>query len=222
MQKGMGWYRKAAAQGNTDAMVQLGNLYEQGRGVPKSGPEALSWYLKAAEKGNLDAQFRAGYIFLNGLEDVPYDYEQALKWFRNAAQQGSGEAELTIAALFQQGIGVDHDLPIPTGIWGLYPDIVAPGDLRSDDRIVRSDDGIVIGADDVVSVNVWNEPEISGTVSVRSDGKISLPLVGDIQASGLTPLQVQLAIEKKLESYQSERHVTVIVPVKTSEKSPQH
>src|SRR5947209_14595674 len=48
----------------------------------------------------------------------------------------------------------------------------------------------LLGAEAVLSINVWKEPEISRTVPVRPDGKISLPLVGELKASGLTPLQL--------------------------------
>ncbi len=48
-----------------------------------------------------------------------------------------------------------------------------------------------IGAEDVLDVRVWREAELSGQVRVRPDGKITLPLVGDIQASGLTPAELQ-------------------------------
>ena len=112
VQEALGWYQKAAAQGNEDAMLQLGKLYEYGLKVPKSGPQALNWYLKPAEKGNVAAELKAGYIFRDGLEDVPHDYEQALKWFRKAAQQGSpgeparGEAECNIGRMYQEGLGV--------------------------------------------------------------------------------------------------------------------
>lgn len=73
------------------------------------------------------------------------------------------------------------------------------------------DDGFIIGADDVLAVNVWKEPEISRAVPVRSDGKISLPLIGEVQASGTTPRQLEGEIAKKLESYISQPDVTVIV-----------
>lgn len=48
-----------------------------------------------------------------------------------------------------------------------------------------------IGAEDVIEVRVWREAELSGQVRVRPDGKITLPLVGDVQASGLTPTELQ-------------------------------
>ncbi|HZQ66961.1 MAG TPA: polysaccharide biosynthesis/export family protein [Terriglobales bacterium] len=73
------------------------------------------------------------------------------------------------------------------------------------------DDGFIIGTDDVLAVNVWKEPDISRAVPVRSDGKISLPLVGEVQAGGQTPKQLEIAIASKLQSYISEPDVTVIV-----------
>jgi polysaccharide biosynthesis/export protein len=73
------------------------------------------------------------------------------------------------------------------------------------------DDSFKIGPDDVLAINVWKEPEISRSVPVRSDGKVSLPLVGEVQASGQTPQQLEAEISKKLTSYISEPEVTVIV-----------
>ncbi len=74
-----------------------------------------------------------------------------------------------------------------------------------------SDDSFVIGADDVLAVNVWKEPDISRSVPVRSDGKITLPLVGELQAGGQTPRQLQTEIATKLRNFISEPEVTVMV-----------
>jgi polysaccharide export outer membrane protein len=76
---------------------------------------------------------------------------------------------------------------------------------------VASDENFVIGSDDVLSVSVWKEAEISRTVTVRSDGKISLPLVGELQARNKTPKQLETEISSKLSPYLSEPTVTVIV-----------
>jgi polysaccharide export outer membrane protein len=73
------------------------------------------------------------------------------------------------------------------------------------------DDSFQIGPDDVLAINVWKEPEISRSVPVRSDGKVSLPLVGEVQASGQTPKQLETEIAKKLTNYISEPEVTVMV-----------
>jgi polysaccharide export outer membrane protein len=82
----------------------------------------------------------------------------------------------------------------------------------------HSDSSYVIGANDVLAINVWKEPEITRSVPVRSDGKISLPLVGELMASGQTPLQLEQEITKRLQNYISEPEVTVIVTDSKSQK----
>jgi polysaccharide export outer membrane protein len=80
------------------------------------------------------------------------------------------------------------------------------------------DDSFVIGNDDVLAINVWKEPDISRSIPVRSDGKISLPLVGEVQAAGLTPLKLEKDIAEKLKSFISEPEVTVMVQQVNSQK----
>jgi polysaccharide export outer membrane protein len=72
-------------------------------------------------------------------------------------------------------------------------------------------DTYIIGADDVLAINVWKEPEISKTVPVRPDGMISLPLLGEIKARGLTPVQLEDQISDALKKIMSDPQVTVIV-----------
>jgi polysaccharide export outer membrane protein len=69
-----------------------------------------------------------------------------------------------------------------------------------------------------LSINVWKEPDVSRVIPVRSDGRISLPLVGEVQASGRTPLQLELDITSKLRNYIAEPEVTVMVQQINSEK----
>src|SRR6185437_12063958 len=69
----------------------------------------------------------------------------------------------------------------------------------------------LIGPDDVLAVNVWKESELSEELPVRPDGKISLPLIGDVQASSLTPVQLQESIRTRLSIYLVNPTVTVIV-----------
>ena len=65
--------------------------------------------------------------------------------------------------------------------------------------------------EDVLNINVWKESEISRVVPVRPDGMISLPLVGEIKAAGLTPLQLQDQISASLKKVMSDPQVTVMV-----------
>jgi polysaccharide export outer membrane protein len=69
----------------------------------------------------------------------------------------------------------------------------------------------VIGAEDVLAINVWKEPDMSKTVPVRPDGMISLPLIGEIKAAGLTPLQLQDSIATAVKRLISDPQVTVTV-----------
>ncbi len=102
------WYRKAAEQGNTDAMLCLGLCYAQGKGVPQDLAEAVRLYRKAAEYGNATAQFCFGNCYLYGT-GVPNDYEEAVSWFRKAAKQDYGGAQYNLGVCYNNGIGVLQD-----------------------------------------------------------------------------------------------------------------
>src|SRR5438309_3979888 len=68
-----------------------------------------------------------------------------------------------------------------------------------------------IGPEDVLDIAVWNNTAISRTVPVRPDGKISLPLLNDVQAAGLTPMQLREVLIKKLAEYTPTPEVSVII-----------
>ena len=99
----------------------------------------------------------------------------------------------------------------PGGGAAMQPPAPAPG-------VATDDDSYIIGVDDVLAINVWKEPDISRSVPVRSDGKISLPLLGEVAASGKTPKALKSEITEKLKSYISEPEVTVIVQEMRSKK----
>jgi polysaccharide biosynthesis/export protein len=69
----------------------------------------------------------------------------------------------------------------------------------------------VIGPEDVLHVAVWKEADLTATLPVRPDGKISLPLLDDVQAAGLTPKQLAESVTEKLKKYIADPHVTVVV-----------
>jgi polysaccharide biosynthesis/export protein len=75
-----------------------------------------------------------------------------------------------------------------------------------------------IGTEDVLAINVWKEPELSRTVPVRPDGKVTVPLIGDIQAKGLTPNQLEVNISTALKSFVANPEVSVIVQEVHSQK----
>lgn len=90
----------------------------------------------------------------------------------------------------------------------VQPGVAAPVDPKS----------YQIGAGDVLSVKVWKEADISGVYQVRPDGKITLPLVGDVQAGDLTPLQLTESLTKALSEYINKPEVTVSIQQVLSKK----
>jgi polysaccharide biosynthesis/export protein len=82
---------------------------------------------------------------------------------------------------------------------------------QSQAKAATDDPNYVIGAQDVLDINVWKEPSVSRTVPVRPDGKISLPLVDDVQAAGMTPMQLTSVLADKLKKFIDDPQVTVIV-----------
>jgi polysaccharide export outer membrane protein len=69
----------------------------------------------------------------------------------------------------------------------------------------------VIGPDDVLHIAVWREADLTATLPVRPDGKISLPLLNDVQAAGMTPMQLASSLTEKLKKYLADPRVTVVV-----------
>jgi polysaccharide export outer membrane protein len=76
----------------------------------------------------------------------------------------------------------------------------------------------IIGADDTLRISVWKEPDMSVTLPVRPDGKISMPLLDDVQAAGMTPMQLGASIKEKLKKYIADPRVTVVVTAMNSQR----
>ena len=82
----------------------------------------------------------------------------------------------------------------------------------------KADAEYVIGTQDELDISVWKEPDLSRKVPVRPDGKISLPLLNDVQAAGLTPTQLAASITEMLRKYVTQPQVTVIVTAMNSQR----
>jgi len=81
-----------------------------------------------------------------------------------------------------------------------------------------TDPAYVIGPEDVLDINVWKEPDMTRVVPVRPDGKISLPLINDVQAAGSTPQQLASTVTDKLRKFLTDPQVTVIVTAINSQR----
>lgn len=89
----------------------------------------------------------------------------------------------------------------------------APAEPAAAQSRTRADAGAdyELGPEDVIEVFVWKEPDLSTTVTVRPDGRITLPLAGELEAAGKTPATLQMEIVGELERYIDQPVVTVIV-----------
>ena len=85
-------------------------------------------------------------------------------------------------------------------------------------KSATDDPNYIIGAQDVLDISVWKEPEVSRIVPVRPDGKISLPLLNDVQAAGLTPSQLAAQLTESLKKFVASPQVTVIVTTINSQR----
>ena len=90
--------------------------------------------------------------------------------------------------------------------------LAIPATATADPRSVVSQDSYVIGPGDQLQLNVWNEPKLSTSgIPVRPDGRISLPLLGDVPAAGMTPMLLGRDITSRLQKYMTDPQVAVTV-----------
>ncbi|MDI7259209.1 MAG: polysaccharide biosynthesis/export family protein [Thermodesulfobacteriota bacterium] len=94
----------------------------------------------------------------------------------------------------------------------------APVKKDSQKDVATDSNQYIIGPEDVLSIHVWREEAFSKTVPVRMDGKISLPLIDEIQAAGLTPLQLKEGLIQKLKEFVDDPVISVIVTEANSYK----
>ncbi|MDH5572700.1 MAG: polysaccharide biosynthesis/export family protein [Gammaproteobacteria bacterium] len=89
--------------------------------------------------------------------------------------------------------------------------ISADSEILKEQNVSKTVAIYTIGVDDTMQINVWRNPELSVTVPVRPDGKISMPLIGDVHAAGYTPEEVSAIIRKKLQNYVRDPNVSIIM-----------
>jgi polysaccharide biosynthesis/export protein len=117
-------------------------------------------------------------------------------------------------AAFQDKKAAKQDPPVASA----RTNAAAADDVKPAVVPATTDPAYVIGPEDVLDINVWKEPDMTRVVPVRPDGKISLPLINDVQAAGSTPQQLATAVTDKLRKFLTEPQVTVIVTAINSQR----
>jgi len=115
-------------------------------------------------------------------------------------------------------ISVQAQGPVQNNLKSEDTKVLTARNSTSPPKPATQDPSYSIAPEDVLTIDVWKEPEISRTVPVRRDGKISLPLLDDVQAAGLTPTQLSSEIVEKLQASVLHPQVTVIVAQMSSQR----
>ncbi len=102
------WLPRAEA-GDPQAQLEIGALYDFGRGVPQDAATAFAWYMRAARAGLAEAEINVA-VMLDSGRGVAHDTAQAALWYARAALRGSHRAEYNLAGLYATGEGVPRDL----------------------------------------------------------------------------------------------------------------
>jgi hypothetical protein len=103
-------FDQAAQLGNTTAMVDLGECYSSGDGVPQDENKALEWFKRAAEAGNTAGMVSLGGMYLLGVAGSDPDYVEAARWFTKAADRDNPAALYNLAGMYERGHGVAKSL----------------------------------------------------------------------------------------------------------------
>lgn len=119
------------------------------------------------------------------------------------------------AVLLAGSMALAQDAPAATTAPAQPAVTVAP-DKNAGGMVAGPD--YIIGPEDGLSINVWKEADLTATLPVRPDGKISLPLLGDVQAAGMTPKELGESITEKLKKFLADPRVTVVVTAINSKR----
>ena len=121
----------------------------------------------------------------------------------------SGQVVLLVAVLLSMNVpGLNF---ADSGISGEFQGAQRAADNRAQKRALIVTDQYIIGPEDILEVSVWRTPELSREVVVRPDGRISLPLIGEVMAVGSTTLELRDDITEKLKAYKENPTVAIIV-----------
>ena len=97
-----------AAQGDSAAQFNIGNMFDFGKGVKEDNVQAVYWYNKAAEQDNANAQYALGWMHENG-EGVSVDLVKAYTWYKKAADQDHAAAQTNLGWMHENGKGVEKE-----------------------------------------------------------------------------------------------------------------
>lgn len=187
------WYNQGAEQGDFKSQYFLGLLYYSGDGVEKNYENAFRWIEKSTHSGNFDDSYlNLGKLYYNG-HGTAKDYKMAAKYYQLASDNENAEAKYLLARLYQDGLGVQHDLNKAAELFkksanGGYKEAIEMSDLYSMDY-----SGLDQFSSSLNLVSISDVQQISRIVSVEVERLKELRLVNDNIKKNLQPLICELA-----------------------------
>lgn len=172
-------FRNEAAQGNMNAQLAIGIMYEMGQGVAKDNVEAARWYKLAAAKGNAGAQFNLASMYYHG-RGVAVNVKEAVRLFKLAGEQGDQNAQVFLAVMYINGDGINAHDDVEAVRW--YKLAAAQGNVDAQFYLASMYFGGLGVAQDYVRAHMW-----SNLASIRQQTFI---LKRDAIASAMTPQQI--------------------------------
>ena len=133
--------RPLAEHGDSTAPLNLGQMYDNGLGVPQDYVEAVKWYSRAADQGDTEAQALLGTMYARGL-GVSRDFEAAVKWFRQSADRGYPGGLEGLGIMYEYGRGVSMDNVQAYKWYSLAADRVARSSPETHSHFIQSHEKI--------------------------------------------------------------------------------
>jgi TPR repeat protein len=178
------WYRKAANQGHTRAMMNLVRLNAFG-----DGGEAMTMLKPLADAGDADAQYAVGLMYRRG-QGVPQDYATAMTWYRKAAEQGHVKAQTGLGASYRKGHGVEQNDQLALKWTRLGAEQGNADAQRGLGSIYAA--GLGVTQDNVTAL-MWYSIAAVTSQGVRLEGGGSAAADRDALAARMTPEQISQA-----------------------------
>jgi uncharacterized protein len=144
-------YDELSSQGDRIAQLQLGLMYDEGRGIPKRPQQAVRWFLVASSQGDREAPYYLGRLYQDG-RGGPRNYARARLWYRVAAQRGHHKAAVNLGVMYASGLGGPKN-DQTAGQWFLVA--ADHGDIKAQDNLgilYRNGEGV---RTDYIKAYMW-------------------------------------------------------------------
>lgn len=189
--------RSLAERGDPEAQYQLGTMYAAGNGTDQDDAKAARWYRRAADHGVANAQYALGLFYSEG-RGVLKDTAEALKLYRSAAQLGLVEAQNKVDQMVILAASQENESEATNNV----AEPISPQQKQVEETLPTFTQPLKeyrIGAGDRLAMTVFGHEDLSGEFLVDGSGRVSLPLLGQVNANDKTIAEFQTEVTTALD-----------------------